>query len=325
MPSTSRGRTTPVGSATEAGQTASHRPARVYWALFFGLASFSFSPILVRLAADAPALAIASWRTMFAAGALLPFAIPILRKEAADLGKRDGLLIVAAGALLGIHFITWIESLYHTTVASASVLVTTSPIFLAVLGYVFLKERLSLPVTGSIVLAVGGAALLSLGDATLSETARAPALGNSLALGSSLLFSIYLLVGRVVRRKTSWLVYVFPLYTVTALTVVGMALAFETPLLGYDPLFFLLCAAMALGPQVIGHGSFNYAIRYFPAAILGLISLVEPVGASIMAYFLFGESPGPISLAGMAIVLISIGFAIVYRSRPRAEVPLQSD
>lgn len=301
------------------------RPKSVYWALFFGLVSFSFSPILVRLASEGPGMAIATWRTVIAVAVLAPFALARSRGEIAAFTRRDLVLIGTAGVLLGFHFVSWIESLYHTTVASASILVTTSPIFLAILGYLFLKERLSMPVTVAILLAVFGAALLGLGDAGASATADAPLLGNSLALTASLLFSIYLLFGRVVRRKTSWLAYVFPLYAVTALTVLVTALIVGTPLGGYSPTFYILCAAMALGPQVLGHGSFNFAIRYFPAAMLGLISLVEPVGASIMAYFLFGEMPTPLSLAGMIVVLAAVSFAIVSRNRKKGEPSVQTD
>lgn len=301
------------------------RPTGVYWALFFGLASFSISPILVRLAAEGPGLAIATWRTAIAVAVLAPLAIIRSRQEIAAFTRRDLLLIGTAGVLLGLHFITWIESLYHTTVASASILVTTSPIFLAILGYLFLRERLSMRVNAAIVLAVLGAALLGLGDAGAQATADAPLLGNSLALTASLVFSVYLLFGRVVRKKTSWLAYVFPLYAVTAATVVVTAVISGTQLAGYSAEFYLLCAAMALGPQVLGHGSFNYAIRYFPAAMLGLISLVEPVGASIMAYFLFGEMPTILSFTGMVVVLTAVSFAIISRLRKRAEPAVQTD
>lgn len=301
------------------------RPTSVYWALFVGLSSFSLSPILVRLAGEAPGLTIAVWRTLIAAAVLMPFGLHRARTEMRAFDRRDLLLITVAGILLGLHFVAWIESLYHTTVASASVLVTTSPIFLAVLGYIFLGERLSKQVTIAIVLAVGGAAMIGLGDLSESAgSAGAPILGNTLALTASLVFSVYLLVGRVVRRKTSWLAYVFPLYTVAGLTTFVIALLLDAPLLGFRPTFYLLCAAMALGPQVVGHGSFNYAVRYIPAAMLGLLSLVEPVGASILAYVLFDELPGAVATVGMTVVLVAVTFSILYRRRRRAPHPRES-
>lgn len=301
------------------------RPLGVYWALFFGLASFSLSPILVRFAAEGPALAIVSWRTMIAAAALAPFALIHSRKEMQSFTRRDFLLTGVAGILLGLHFVMWTESLYHTTIASASVLVTTSPIFLAVLGYIFLKERLSLGVNAAIFLAVIGAVLLGLGDIEKGEEGEARLLGNGMALAAALLFSIYLLFGRVLRQRTSWLAYVFPLYAVTAATVLVTAYLLNTPLLGYSPGFYMLCAGMAFGPQIIGHGSFNYGIRYIPAAILGVISLVEPVGASVLGYILFEEVPTTISLIGMFVTLSAIAFAILHRTRNRVDVVVRTD
>lgn len=301
------------------------RPFSVYWTLLFGLATFSLSPILVRLASEGPALAIVTWRTLIAVTAVAPFALWRTRSEMRDFTQRDILLIGSAGVLLGLHFVTWTESLYHTSVASASVLVTSSPIFLAVLGHVFLKERLSKQMNVAIAVAVVGAALLGLGDVSGAETPEAPLLGNSLALLSALLFSVYLLFGRVVRRKTSWLAYVFPLYAVTAATVLVAALILNTELFGYSIEFYALCAAIAIGPQVVGHGSFNYAIRYFPAAVLGLLSLVEPVGASALAYVLFAEMPNLLSLVGIAVTLLAIASAIVYRSTRRIELPIGTD
>jgi drug/metabolite transporter (DMT)-like permease len=301
---------------------ASHpdRPFIVYPILAAGLVCFSMSAVLVRAAADAPGLAIAVWRTAFAALMLAPVALARIGPEVRAFTRRDAGLIVAAGVLLGVHFITWIESLYHTSVASTSVLVTTSPIFLAVLGFVFLKERLAWPVVASIVLAVAGAVLIALGDATAGAGAAGPnpLLGNSLSLFAALLVSIYLLIGRVVRQKASWLAYVFPLYSVVALTTFAGALLMGTPLLGYAPGFYGLCALMALGPQIIGHGSFNYAVRYFPTAFLGLLSLVEPVGASLLAYLLFDEVPGPLTVAGIVVVLGAIAFSMRYRARRSA-------
>lgn len=295
------------------------RPSTVFWVLLLGLSTFSFSPILVRFAQDAPGMTIAVWRTLIAAAALAPFAFFRVREEMHAFTRRDVGMILFGGVFLGTHFVFWIESLYHTSVASASVLVTTSPIFLAVLGYVFLKERLSRREVLAIVLAVMGAALIGIGDLGGGIGPR-PLIGNALAIASALLVSVYLLVGRVVRRKTSWLAYVFPLYSVSAATILVGAVVMGTPLFGYPPEFYALCAAMAIGPQIIGHGSFNYAVRYVSAAILGLLSLVEPVGASLLAYLLFDEMPTIPAVVGMLVVLSAISFAVIRRGRGATEI-----
>lgn len=304
-----------MGAASE--RPMEGRRLQVVGLLVVGIASFSFSPILVRLASEAPALAVVTWRTVFAVAFLAPFALRRGGAELRGFTRRDWLLIAGAGVFLGLHFIAWTTSLYFTSVASASVLVTTSPIFLAVFGYLWLRERLRAATAVAIGTGVAGAVLIALGDAG-GGGGSAPMLGNGLAVTAALLVSFYLLIGRVVRQRTSWLGYVFPLYTVVAVTVVVTALLAGTPLWRYDPAVYGWCALMALGPQLLGHGSFNFALRYVSAALLGLLTLVEPVGAAFMAYGLFGEVPGALTLIGIAVVLASVGVAISRPRRPRA-------
>lgn len=302
-------------------QTTQERP-RVLLGIMLVVAVFSFalSPILIRWAqqtsgGDVPGVAIAVWRTLIASLLLAPAALWRARAEMRAFTRRDVLLITGSGVLLGLHFIGWIESLYYTSVASASVLVTTPPIFLAILGYVVLRERLRRPVVLAIVLAVLGSFLIAYGDAVGEQVAPAPLLGNTLALLATVVVSGYLLIGRVVRRKTSWLAYVFPLYSVTALTTLAAAWALDLPLLGYDAAFFGYCALMAVGPQILGHGTFNYALAYFPAALVSMLALLEPVGASVLAYLIFDELPPPLAMMGMLVVLAALGAIVWVRSK----------
>lgn len=290
------------------------RPFRVYPILGLGLLAFTASPILVRFASEAPGLALAVWRTAFAVLILAPWALPKIGPELRRMTRREWLLISASGVLLGLHFVFWIESLYHTTVASASVLVTTNPIFIALLGFLLLGERVAGRVVAAIGIGVFGAVLIGVGDAGApSGAASNPLLGNGLALTAALFFSVYLLIGRVVRQHYSWLAYVFPLYTIVAITTLVLALVFGTPLFGFGWEIYGLCVLMALGPSITGHGSFNYAVRYFPVALLGLLGLLEPVGASVAAFLLFGEVPPVVAVVGMLLVLVGVAVAM----RPR--------
>jgi len=295
----------------------SERPLQVYFALTFGVLSFAFAPIFVRLAGDVPGLAMAVWRTVIATAALLPFASVQIGPELHRLPWKDSGLIVASGIFLGLHFIAWIESLYHTTVASASVFVTMSPIIIAVLGYLVLDDRLSLITTGGILSAVGGAVLIGWADAGTVTIGRGALWGNSLALLGAVLVSLYLLIGRVVRQEVSWLAYLTPLYATAAVTTLIVSGVRGVSLTGYSWTFYGLCAGLALGPQLLGHGSFNYALQYFPAAIIGLLALLEPIGASILAYLLFGEIPPALSLVGMGIVLLGVGGVVWHRRTSR--------
>jgi drug/metabolite transporter (DMT)-like permease len=248
---------------------------------------------------------------------LAPVAGWRIRSDVRAFSWRDVALILGAGVLLGIHFLAWIESLYHTTVASASVLVTTSPIFLVVLGFLVLKERLSWTTVAAICVSVVGAALIGIGDARGVGVGPNPLWGNSLALSASLFASVYLLIGRVVRQQVPWLAYVFPLYSVAALTTLGAAWMQGVPLFGYEAGFYGLCLLMAIGPQILGHGSFNYALHYFPAALVGMLALLEPVGSSALAFVLFGEVPNALAITGMLVVLGAVG-VVVWNERQRA-------
>ncbi len=296
------------------------RPVRAYWFLLIGVLSFSFSPILVRLAgSEAPGLAIAVWRTGLSALLLAPFAAVRARREWLTFGRREWVFITLSGILLALHFITWIESLYLTSVASATVIVSASPLFMAILGVILLKERLSFIATSAIVVSVIGSALLGLTDAA-SDIFPSALLGNALALIACLFVAGYLLIGRVVRRQMSWLGYVFPLYAVTALACLIVSLIVGTRLMGWGWTFYGLCLLMAIGPQILGHGSLNFAVRFMPAAYVGLATLLEPLAASIIAVFLFGEVPRPPAILGMAIVLIGITLIFLpalFRRRPR--------
>lgn len=295
---------------------AKHEKIPLAWlSVFLGLGVFSISisPILIRYASEAPGFAVAALRNVFATILLAPFAWVKIRHEVLAFSRKDYLLIGGAGVVLGLHFITWIESLYHTSVASGSVLVAITPIFLGILGFLFLRERLNILMVLSICVAVSGAILISIGTGSENVAVAEPnaLFGNSLALTAALFYSIYLLIGRVVRQGTSWLGYVFPLYFVVSITTVIFALSQGVSLLGYDWTVYALCGAMAVGPSIIGHGSFNFAVKYLRAAILGVLGLLEPVIASLFAYFLFGEKPAVLAMMGMSLVLGSVVWAVL--------------
>ena len=296
----------PSGGAAGAGRGAT--PA-VWAALGVGLLVIGTSPILVRLAGDVPALALAAWRVVFVTALVLPVAAVRSGAEIRALGRRDRLLIGAAGAVLGLHFMAWIAAVQLTSVASASVLVTLSPVFIVVLGAVFLRERPTRRVLAAIVVAVAGAALIGASGGGAGQYPD-PVLGNALALLAALLVAVYLLIGRAVRQRTSFLAYFAPLNAAAAVTCVGVCLAAGVPLaLPLPALAFAF--ALGVGPGLIGHGSFNLALGSLTAAFLGLLSLGEPVISATLAFVAFGERPAPLALFGMAVVLAAISAVLV--------------
>ncbi len=141
-----------------------------------------------------------------------------------------------------------------------------------------------------------------------------PALtGDLLALAGAVTLSAYHVLGRALRGALPLLAYVFCIWSVAALVLALLAVSSGTPLGGLDGRTFLVLLALAVVPTLAGHGLVNRSLRVLPATIVGLFMLGEPVGATILAYGLFGEVPTPRVLAGGALILASLAWLLVRR------------
>lgn len=287
--------------------TARSVPLSVPIFVAFGLLAFISSSILVGYVAGVDPLSVAALRTGFAGLIVGPLCLLRRWHEIRALSRRDLVLLLLGAAFLAAHFMTWISSLYLTSIASSTVLVDTYPCFIALLGWLLLRERVSRQVVIGIVIAVGGSALIGIGGQPGQPSA---ALGNALALTASLAVALYVLCGRVLRRKLSWLTYVGLLYMGTGAIVTGTVIALQRPLFTLAPRAYAICLAMAVGPQIVGHGSLNYAVKFVSPSLLAILNLAEPVGASILAYFLFGQLPTGLAAGGMLIVLLGIAVSL---------------
>jgi drug/metabolite transporter (DMT)-like permease len=194
--------------------------------------------------------------------------------------------LILSGLLLSLHFAFWITSLKYTSVASSVVLVSTHPIFVGIGARLFLRERLGLNLILGIILSVLGSGLISYGDMTLSKEAL---MGDGLALVGAMTASGYFLVGRKMRRNQDLLSYIFPVYSTAGLALVLFSLLFQKPFFGYPTTTYLFMFLLALVPQLIGHTTFNWALKYLPASMVAITILGEPIGSAILAYFILGE------------------------------------
>ncbi|TRZ65133.1 MAG: DMT family transporter, partial [Rhodocyclaceae bacterium] len=233
-------------------------------ALGLGVIIISSSSILTRYAqaAGVPSLSIAAIRLALAATLLTPLVFARASDEIRTLSTRDIGLALAAGALLAAHFATWISSLAYTSVASSTVLVTTNPIWIALASMLIFHERFGKTILVAIACALLGSALIFLADSGGSSAQPDPVLGNLLAVMGSLTVSGYLLIGRSLRRRLSLLAYVWLVYSSCALTLVAVALIAKQPLWGFTPLAWACLIALALGPQLLGHTVFNWALKH---------------------------------------------------------------
>lgn len=304
-------------------------PVPPFLVILLGIFAVSTASIFIRYAQrDAPSLVIAAYRLSLASLALAPLAATRHRPELQALKRRDLLLALLSGTFLAAHFATWITSLEYTTVASSVVLVSTTPLWVGLLSPLVLREPLTRWLGMGMALTLAGGTLIALGDtcqATASGVACPPwaiflgqdsLLGDFLALCGAWAGAGYLLIGRRLRAHTSLTVYIFLTYGMAAVVLVGLMFAFGHTPFGYPPRAYLYFILLALVPQLIGHSSFNWALRYLSAAFVSVTLLGEPVGSTILAYLLLGELPTPLTLIGAILILTGIALAARGSSTP---------
>jgi drug/metabolite transporter (DMT)-like permease len=291
---------------------------RIYGALAIAVGSASFASILIRWAQPyAPSLAIAAYRLSIAALVLWPILLVRARRQPLRLSASVLRMTVLSGALLGLHFGTWITSLAFTSVASSAVLVATAPLFVALLAPATLGERVAPRLYAGLALGLLGTLVIAASDMCAptwpvdcsghsGPLGSQALLGDMLALAGAVTVAGYLLIGRSLRQRVALLPYLSLTYTVAALCLVLATAVARLPLAGYPAEALGLFALLAIFPQLIAHSTYNWAVRHAAAAPVALTLLGEPVGAIVLAAILLRERPDGLECAGIALILIGI-------------------
>jgi drug/metabolite transporter (DMT)-like permease len=233
------------------------------------------------------------------------------------LSRSDLALAAISGTFLAVHFATWISSLQYTSVASSVVLVATSPLWVAILSSIVLKERLTRLAVIGLALALVGGTVIGLSDAcTIQNGIQCPELGqilqgramwgNFLALCGALAVSGYLLIGRKVRAEMSLIPYIALTYGIGAVVLIVFMLAARKTPLGYSSAAYMWILLLAVVPQLIGHSTFNWLLKYLPATMVAVTTLAEPVGSAALAYIFLKEAPSLAVLSGGILILAGI-------------------
>jgi drug/metabolite transporter (DMT)-like permease len=293
-----------------------------------GILAVSTASILIRFAqTGAPSLVIAFFRLGLAAIILAPWAWRRARGEIMGLRGKELALALLSGFFLALHFAAWITSLELTSVASSVVLVTTSSLWVALLSTFVLKEKLNRYVIIGLLVALVGGTIVGLDDvcqvgwngvrcASLGNMLDSRAmLGNLLALAGAWLAAGYLLIGRRLRAKMSLVAYTFVVYGFAALVLLVVVLAAGYRLTGYSPTIYLVFLALAVIPQLLGHSTFNWALRYLPVVYVSISLLGEPIGSTILALILLKEVPTLVTITGGILILSGIVIASLPNSK----------
>lgn len=293
-----------------------------YLGIFLGILAVSTASIFIRYAQeDVPSLVIAVYRLGLAT---IFLAFPVIfkyRAELMGLSYRDLALMGLSGIFLALHFASWITSLEYTTVISSVVLVTTTPLWVALLAPFLLHESTSkvtwlgllLALGGGLIIGISSACQLSAGrfqcDNLVEIVSQGTTLGNFLALFGAWMAAGYLIVGSKIRRKLSVGTYVFIVYGVAAIFLLLLSIMMGYSLIGYPNQAYVWLFLLALIPQLIGHTTFNWALAYLPASYVAVTLLGEPIGSTILAIFLLNETPTLLNLIGAILILTGIVLA----------------
>jgi drug/metabolite transporter (DMT)-like permease len=287
--------------------------ARVLAGLGAGVVVLSFASIIIRVS-QAPSIVIAAGRLAVATLVLTPLFWARFPNRRAELKGIAVWPMLLSGILLAVHFALWIESLKRTSVASSVVLVAMNPIFAAALSPLILRERVSWRVALAALLGIAGAATIA-GPQLRSAAATG---GNLLALGGAACAAGYLMAGRRVRPRVSLLSYIYVVYGIAAVLLLAILAATGQSFAGHAWHAYLFIVLLGLGPQLIGHTSFNWALRYVPAPTVAMAVLGEPVGTTILAWLILRQAPTLYEAIGGAVICTGIYLAV-------ADVPRLSE
>jgi drug/metabolite transporter (DMT)-like permease len=267
---------------------------RAWLLLALGVVVASFSAIFVRYAEDAEPLAISFWRCAAGAVLIAPFAMKGIRR----MDARTFRVCAVSGAFLAFHFATWLTSLELTTVASSVLLVSTTPVFVALASRPFFGEMLSRSGWLGIALALAGTALVS--GTNLGESSVG---GDLLAILGAIGAAGYVMAGREARMEVGVLEYAVVTYGVAAVLLLPVCLIAGAPFAGYDAQTWWALIAVIIGPQLFGHTVINQTLSDIDATTVSVTIMAEPIIAGGAAWILFSEVPSwPIYPGGLAIL-----------------------
>jgi drug/metabolite transporter (DMT)-like permease len=284
-------------------------------ALISAVVVFSWAGPLVRFT-EAPALAVSFWRLLIAVAIIAAILTlrPVGWAPIRALNRRDWQWAGGAGVLLALHFWSWIASVQYTSVASSVMLVSLQPLFVALLSALFLSEPPKPREWGGIAVAFSGAVAIGWGDFQVGGLAL---FGDLLAMAAAFLAAAYYIVGRRLRGRVDLWSYVFVVYgsATGVLGVLVLLLPDVSFIEGYGSTDWGVFVALALGPMLLGHTAINYSLRYLRAYVANLAVLGEPVGATLIAWWLpaIAETPSTSTFVGGGLILAGIVIALLRR------------
>lgn len=288
--------------------TSTAPPLHVWPILLVAVFAISAAAVLVGSLDGVHPVSIALWRTTLVGAMLLPW----VRWPS----RGDALRIAIAGVCLAAHFATWFASLQLTTVLRSTVLVCLGPVWTGLAEWIAKGEPPRMRWWLGVGLAVPAAAAMG-----AVPEAGGSWLGDGLALLGGGLGAVYFLLGREVRGRVSIGTYGSLVCLAAAAVLLPTALLIGAPVIGFDPWVWAVFIALALGPQMLGHNGFNYALRFVPASTVTAATLLEPVGAGLLAWWILGQQPSVFAACAGAVAVAGVILAAMPRPERPARTP----
>jgi drug/metabolite transporter (DMT)-like permease len=293
--------------------------AVVVAAMSFAVLALAFSSVFITQLEreEVPPLVIAFYRMAMATALLLPIALALKRKEIFAFTGKEFSLLTLGGLFLALHFGAWISSLKYIPISTSVVLVNSHPLFVVIASYFFLGHKPSRQSLLGTVIGLIGMLIISKDGLSNAEFALK---GDLLAILGALAVVGYFIIGSKVRTRVSLLGYVTPLYAVCSIFLLFWATATKSHFYPYNPAVWGYFLGLAIVPTILGHTVFNWAIKHVAPSTISLAFLGEPIGASILAFFIFGQKPPLATFLGGALVLSGIYLTMQSKTKATSEV-----
>ena len=286
-------------------------------ALLLGAFGTSLSGIFVKLSELAPTAT--GFHRLFLSAPLLWLWLrwerPRSKAFAAPSSWRDYLELSLAASCYGINTALWCWCMKFTSVANGQLIVSVSPVCVALGAFLFLGERMGARFIAGLALTLLGVALLMGQSSSLGGDHL---LGDLLAVSGAFFWSLYLIaIQRLRRRFSTATIMTWTAVVSAVLLLAGSAAAGErlipTTLEGWA-----VVIGLALVSQVAGQGLITYGIRQLPVSFTAVALLIQPFYAALTAWLVIGEAPTLMQLTGGSVILAGIVLARPGRPRLRA-------
>jgi drug/metabolite transporter (DMT)-like permease len=274
-----------------------------FFALLLGAVCIGFSPIFARMSEVGP-IATAFWRMALAAPFLLVSGkLPSIH----TIARVPWRFICLAGLFFACDLSFWHLSLIYTTVANATLLTNSVPIFVTLGAWLLWRETVSKKFIISVGVTLLGAGMLTGNSLT---TAPSHFWGDSLAVLSAVFYSAYFLAIRVVRERVdSSRLVMLAVSLVSSVIILGFAYLMNERVIPQSLYGWLVVIALALIVQAIGQTLITSAMAQLKTSLSSVGLMLQPVVAALVAWWLFAEAIGFAQIIGGLIVLLGVYMA----------------